>query len=323
MPETPRILTITPNPSLDLLFASDGLVWNDANRIANPRIRPGGQGINLARAARALGADALAVAPLGGVFGAVVRDALSGEGILRAVEIAGATRVFVEARDPGAGSLPLNPRGPTLTPREADALRSAARKAIASHRPHFVVCCGSLAPGLPADFYAGLGGEALAAGAAFVPDCDGEALAAAAPLATVLAPNRFEAERLLATSVRTRDDAARAALELAAAGNGTVGMPRWAAVTLGAEGAVLATGGRVWGSPPPPVRDPGSPVGAGDAFLAGLLIAIGEGRPPRDALAAAVAAGAAVLMAQGPAMLAADDARSLARLVDATPLDLP
>ena len=120
MPETPRILTITANPSLDLLFASDGLVWDDANRVPNPRVRPGGQGINLARAARVLGADALAVAPLGGAFGAVVRDALSGEGFLRAVEIAGETRVFVEARDPDAGSLPLNPRGPTLTPRKGE-----------------------------------------------------------------------------------------------------------------------------------------------------------------------------------------------------------
>jgi 1-phosphofructokinase len=318
-----RILTITPNPSLDILFPPHRLVWGDANRVANPRIRPGGQGINLARAARILGADALAVAPLGGAFGAVMRDTLRGESILRAVEIAAETRVFVEARDADAGSLPLNPRGPTLSPGEAGALRATAREAMASHRPHFVVCCGSLAPGLPADFYADMGAEASAAGAAFVPDCDGDALAASAPIATVLAPNRFEAGRLLATSVGTRDDAARAALELAAAGDGTEEAPRWAAVTLGAEGAVLATGGRVWACPSPAVPDPGSPVGAGDAFLAGLLIAVGEGRPPGEALTAAVAAGAAVLMASGPAMIEAEVARSLVHSVEAAPLDLP
>jgi fructose-1-phosphate kinase PfkB-like protein len=60
------ILTLTPNPSLDLLFSAERLVWEDANRLPAPRRRPGGQGINLARAARELGGQAVAVAPLGG-----------------------------------------------------------------------------------------------------------------------------------------------------------------------------------------------------------------------------------------------------------------
>ena len=48
------ILTVTPNPSLDLLFRAERLVWDDANRIPLPRRRPGGQGINVVRAVRAL-----------------------------------------------------------------------------------------------------------------------------------------------------------------------------------------------------------------------------------------------------------------------------
>src|SRR5690606_27197723 len=59
--ETNVILTLTPNPSLDLLFEAESLRWNDANRLEAPRRRPGGQGINVVRAARALGGDARAV----------------------------------------------------------------------------------------------------------------------------------------------------------------------------------------------------------------------------------------------------------------------
>jgi sugar/nucleoside kinase (ribokinase family) len=70
-----------------------------------------------------------------------------------------------------------------------------------------------------------------------------------------------------------------------------------------------------------PSRSPvGSPVGAGDAFLAALRIAIGEGRPPAAALAAAAGAGAAVLAAHGATMIEAGGARALARLVRVTPL---
>lgn len=314
MPETPRILTVTPNPSLDVLFASDGLVWNDANRVPNPRIRPGGQGINLARAARALGAEALAVAPLGGSVGAVLEDALRDEGILRAVPIDGQTRVFVEARDTSAGSLLLNPRGPELAAGDARSLEAAALAGISELRPHFVACCGSLAPGLPVDFYARIGAAARAAGAGFVVDCDGEALAASAAAATVLAPNRHEAGRLLGAPVETVEEAAAAAARLARPS----GAARWAAVKLGAEGAVLAAPGGVWACPAPPLRRAGSAVGAGDAFLAGMLVALAEGRDAPEVLGRAVAAGSAALMGKGMEMIEAGDARALTRLVQVT-----
>lgn len=317
MPETPRILAITPNPSLDILFASDGLVWNDANRVPNPRIRPGGQGVNLARAARTLGADALVVAPLGGSLGVVLDDALRPEGILRAVPIGGQTRVFVEARDTSAGSLLLNPRGPELAAGEARALEAAALEAISELRPHFVACCGSLAPGLPVDFYARIGAAARAAGAGFVPDCDAAALAASAASATVLAPNRHEAGRLLGDPVGTVQEAVAAAARLARSGAAPV-EARWAAVKLGADGAVLAAPGGVWACAAPPVPRAGSAVGAGDAFLAGMLVALAEGRDAPEVLGRAVAAGSAALMGEGTEMIEAGDARALTRLVQVT-----
>ena len=133
MPPADRVLlTITPNPSLDLLFETDALVFDDANRMADPRRRPGGQGINVARAARALGSSATAIALLGGVTGREIEDALLREGTdVISVPAEGETRTFVAVRTRGDGrSLLLNARGPVRSPEDAARLLQAAEDAV-------------------------------------------------------------------------------------------------------------------------------------------------------------------------------------------------
>ena len=109
---------------------------DDANRLDAPRRRAGGQGINVVRAARALGVEARAVAPLGGEVGRELAGMLAAEGTpLRAVPIEGETRVFVGVREGATGrSLLLNPRGPRLGPADAER-RCARRCARSSTRP--------------------------------------------------------------------------------------------------------------------------------------------------------------------------------------------
>ncbi|MFO7260248.1 MAG: hexose kinase [bacterium] len=307
------LLTLTPNPSLDLLFEADCLVWDDANRLDAPRRRAGGQGINVVRAARALGVDARAVAPLGGQVGGELAAMLAAEGTpLRAVWIAGETRVFVGVREGASGrSLLLNPRGPRLGPAEAEALCEAVRAGLDEMRPRWVACCGSLPPGLPPDLYAAVGRMAREAGARFVPDCDTPPLRLAVDAGCdLLVPNRHEAGRLLGEELEEGDvaAAARAATALLACG------PAAVAVTMGAAGAVLATRRGTWHAAAPPIRD-GSAVGAGDAFLAGLLAAMEEGAEPPEALRAAVAAGTATLLSDGQDLLRRSDYEALLRTI--------
>jgi sugar/nucleoside kinase (ribokinase family) len=68
---------------------------------------------------------------------------------------------------------------------------------------------------------------------------------------------------------------------------------RLACVTCGADGAVAVLDGRLETSRPEPVDD-ASPVGAGDAFAAGLLVALAGGAGLRDALEAGCGLGATV-----------------------------
>ncbi|MBI4408961.1 MAG: hexose kinase [Gemmatimonadetes bacterium] len=305
------ILTLTPNPSLDVLFEAERVVWDDANRVEAPRRRPGGQGINLARAARVLGGRALALAPLGGRTGRELADQLAREGTpLRSVTIAGETRLFVGVREGVSGrSLLLNPRGPTLALDETRALLGALRELLAGERPKWLACCGSLPPGVPADFYARAGSLAREHGVRFVPDCDGDALRlAAAGGCDLLVPNTHEAARLLG---RPTEGAAAAEAAPALLGFGAgLGV-----IKLGEDGAVAATPeGAVWHAVAPLVRQ-GSAVGAGDAFLAALLLAHENGAEAAETLRAAVAAGTAVLLSRGSDILTQDDVEAVKREV--------
>lgn len=304
------VLSVTPNPSIDLLFETDTLVWDDANRVNAPRRRPGGQGINLTRAVLELGEDAVAVAVLGGAPGHEIEETLRAEGTpLEPVWIDGDTRTFVAVRERASGrSLLVNPRGPVCAPSVADDLITTVQRALASHAPRWVACCGSVPPGLPLDVYARIAERARTHGAWFVPDCDGDALRLAAESGCdLLVPNRHEAARLLGTTINGIDDAAEAATQLR-----TLYRPTMVAIKLGAEGAVAATAEGAWHAVADTFdEDTGTAVGAGDAFLAALLIARTKNATAPDALRSAVVAGTAALSSSGTRILDLDRYRVL------------
>jgi len=104
--------------------------------------------------------------------------------------------------------------------------------------------------------------------------------------ATLLLPNAEEAALL--TGCAGPEEAARAL----AARHPAV------AVSLGADGALWASGGEVLHRPAHPARVLDS-TGAGDAFAAGLLAAWLAGRPPAEALDAGLALAATVVTRAG------------------------
>jgi 1-phosphofructokinase family hexose kinase len=310
------ILTITPNPSLDLLFETERLAWDDANRMNAPRRRPGGQGINVTRAARVLGGSSVALALLGGRVGDELELDLVAEGTpCERIDVEGDTRVFVGVRETSTGrSLLLNPRGPRISPAEHARIAQTMTAVLMRLRPRWVAACGSVPPGMPAALYASLGEAAHQVGARFVPDCDGEALCAAAPVADLFVPNQHEAERLLDFPIPDLDAAAEATHRLRA-----LGAPL-AAITLAAQGAVFNDGKSIWHARPPAI-DHGSAVGAGDAFLAALLVELERQATSEVALRRAVAAGAAVLHGQGSELLSMEVVEQMFPQIEARPLE--
>lgn len=76
-------------------------------------------------------------------------------------------------------------------------------------------------------------------------------------------------------------------------------VPGFVALTLGSQGAVLERGGQVVARAMPPVVEVVDAVGAGDCFVAALVVAMLEGRDPADALQRAVDAGALATTKRG------------------------
>lgn len=317
----PDVLTITPNPSLDLLHDTELIAWDDANRVDPPRRRAGGQGINVSRAVVALGGTTHVVTPLGGRTGEELRSVIDGEGIPSTIVAGpGETRIFAALRETSTGrSILINPRGPAYGTVDVDAFKHAAEEAIRTTRPRWVACCGSLPPGFPPGFYASMGAAARSAGASFTTDCDGEALRLAFDEgADLLVPNRFEAERLTGRSIEDVSAAIAAARSLAEGRPGCM-----VVITMGAEGAVLVSRGFAAHASAPPVDGaaPGAAVGAGDALLAAVLLASIRGIDLRETLAAGVAAGTAVLSSQGAQLIDTQVYRALTGRVTIVEID--
>lgn len=296
------ILTVTPNPSIDLLFETDLLSWDDANRVEMPRRRIGGQGINLTRAARVLGADSAAIAFVGGRTGDELCALLDADGTpYRFVRIDAETRTFVAVRELATGrSMLVNPRGPVLTEDDRAHMLIAVELACKELKPDWVVCSGSIPRGLGNDLYACISRIAHEWDARFIADCDGEPLERAVNSGCdLLAPNQHEAERLMKQPIVSVQDAAAAAKSLTSAA------PR-VLIKLGEKGAVLANAHGAWHAAGKPIMG-GSAVGAGDAFLASFLAAEKQGAPPYEALRRAVGAGAAVLHSTEDDLLTRED----------------
>ena len=75
------IVCLAANPSVDRLFEVERLVKGDIHRPSGFVQVAGGKGLNVARAARSLGADVCAVALLRGHTGRWLQESLVAEGV--------------------------------------------------------------------------------------------------------------------------------------------------------------------------------------------------------------------------------------------------
>lgn len=267
----PRICTVTPNPNLDRTLTVPDVRLDEVLRATESRVDPGGKGFNVSRALKGLGMESLAIAFLGGADGERLGALLAGHGVTpRAVPIADDTRTcYVVTDAAGSRHLKVNERGPFVAESEAAALFAAV--AEEAQPDDLWVLAGSLARGLPDDFYERMVRLLRTRGARSVLDAGGEAMRLGLrALPFMIKPNALEAGELLSASVRTPAEAAVAAARLCDAGVEIV------AISLGAEGLVLARGGELVHALPPLVQVHNA-VGAGDATVAGMLWALAQG----------------------------------------------
>jgi 1-phosphofructokinase family hexose kinase len=313
-----RLVAVAPNPSIDRLYELDRLVRDAVNR---PRVETrvaGGKGLNVARAARALGAEVSAVALLAGHAGRWMAEALAAEGIpARLAWADGETRTCLAIHDGSDGTLTeLNEAGPEMSPAAWAGLIEALRAELARGDVGLVTISGSLPPGAPADGLAELARTTAGAGVDLALDAAGGALEPA--LATrpwLVKLNAAEAAATLGEAALPDEaEVALAARRLAARSGGAV------VVTRGADGAVAIDGdGGAFRVAAPAVRGP-YPVGSGDAFLAGLAVGRLRAAPFVEALQLAGAAAAANALRRGAGRLDPADVERMAGSIDVEPI---
>ena len=292
------ILCVAANPSIDRLFGVERLTPGSIHRPAEFAQVPGGKGLNVARSAAALGGEVTAAALLGGHAGRWIAEQLGADGVpLRATWSDVETRSSLSVAGATEGLTEFYEHGHPVTPGEWEAFEELVRSLMPDAA--WTTLSGSLPAGAPSDGYARLIGSGTVALDAFAPGID------AGPAIVKL--NAAEAAH--ATGL---DDARAAARELQRRSGGA------AIVTRGEQGAVLVSPegdvleGRTAAAGP-------YPVGSGDAFLAGLVVALDRGAGWPEALRLALGAGAANAELPGAGRLDRVRAEQLAESADVRP----
>jgi 1-phosphofructokinase family hexose kinase len=289
------VLIVNPNFTIDRTIPLGEMVPGSVHRTGPATASLGGKGVNVARVARAFGRPAILAgfmpstsAPELGILAADEGAELAGvpvPGIVRAASI------FLER----SGRVTVfNEPGPTVDDDDWSRLLAEVERRAAGQQT--VVCSGSLPPGSPVDGYARVVGAARRAGLRSVVDSTGEVLAnALGAHPDVVSPNLAEAETLVfgpaIEGVEPEGDlVVQRALE-AAQGLLPRGA-RNAIVSAGSHGAALADADGTLFCPAPEVSLV-SPIGAGDSLVGGLVLALEQGHPFRDAVRFALAVASA------------------------------
>lgn len=309
------ILTVTLNAAIDKTYTVPGFAAGGVWRAQEVRALPGGKGLNVTRVLHAMGIPVLATGFLAGHNGRWVEAALKEAGIAADfLWVEGETRLCHAFLDPeGQTTTEVLEPGPMLDERTLARFREHLASLLDG--AEVVVFSESLPAGLPPDTYRVLVDDVKRAGKRAVVDTSGSAFAAAlAARPDVVKPNRSELAAWWRRPCASKADVVEAVRYLQREAGG------WAVVSLGDEGAVLASPRGLWYAPALPVPAVNT-VGCGDAMVAGFTMALLEGWSEEEALRMATALAASNAEQPGAGMVDPSAVKRLARMVVASPVD--
>jgi len=295
------IVTLTANPSVDRTMALDvPIVRGGVFRAISVGDEAGGKGVNVARAIALAGVPVIAVLPADDDD--LLIKGLTAAGVVPVnIGTGRPSRVNITVTEPDGTTTKFNDPGHEFGPGVLSEV--GERLAARSEAGDWVVLSGSLPPGAPVGWYGDLTAELKGAGRRVAVDTSGAALAATVhdrdALPDLLKPNAEELAFLTGhdeSALEADPLAAVSAAEgLVASGVGSV------LLTLGSAGAALITADGCWLAAPPAITLR-STVGAGDASLAGYLLADVRGLDVPARLREAVAYGSAAASLAGSTM---------------------
>lgn len=309
--KNPVIITVTFNPALDLNTSVEALLSERKLKCTVPVIEPGGGGINVARAIKKLGGEALAIYPGGGDTGRTITQLLAAESVnAKMIRIKNMSRQNLIIVDRSSGKQYLfDMPGPPISSTAYRACLNAIRQVA---NLDYLVISGSLPNGAPKDLFVKLANIARDKQARMIVDTSGEHIQLAVRAgAFMIKPNLKELGLLTgceSISITNAEDAARQVLQRFAC--------EVIVVSMGSNGALLVTKEQALKITPPPVMVL-STVGAGDSLVGGLVLWLAQGKSLVDAVKYGVACGTAATITAGPELCNKADADRLFNLITA------
>jgi 1-phosphofructokinase family hexose kinase len=281
------IYTLTLNPAVDRELTVPAVEYDAVLRASESRVDFGGKGFNVSRLLKSLGSASTAVGFLGGRSGELLQHGLQDLGIgTDFVWVSGETRTNISiVTETHSHYIKVNEKGPQVGQASQDELLA---KIDAITRPgDWWVLAGSLPPGVGDDIYARVVRVLNRHQAKAVLDTTSESLRlGCAEHPFLVKPNVEEACALTGLPMDTPAQIARAADAIRAMGAENV------VISMGKSGALLRTGSGSWLIGTPKIQEK-NPIGAGDSMVGGLVWALTQGLPLREALGWGVASGAA------------------------------
>lgn len=299
------IVTVTFSPSIDKSFTTPELVPDKKLRCSAPHLDPGGGGINVARAIKVLGGEATAVFPSGGYTGKQFNHLLKDEGVpMLIIESKNETRENIVVMDMSKN---LQYRfGMPGTALKENEWKTILHAIDAMDDIEYLVCSGSLPPGVPEDIYAQLAVVAKRKGAKCIVDTTGRPLKLAIEAGLYLIkPNLGELSAFAGREFLSIDDAKEISLGIVSKGHCEV-----VVVSMGPEGAMLVTKdtSEIYSSPKVERK---STVGAGDSMVAGIVYSLSRNKNIQEAVRYGVACGTAATMNPGTELCRKEDVEAL------------
>ena len=307
------IITVTANAAVDKTLTVHNFQTGFRHRARESLTLPGGKGVNIARALKALGQPVIVTGLVGGRAGQLIVEGLQRENILNDfVHIAGESRTSTAVVDPiTMTQTEVIEYGPVVTSLEVGAFIDKIEYLAKGAR--FIVLAGSLPRRMDEDFYAVVTQRLRRHRCFVVLDSAGVPLRLGIKgRPHLVLPNLREAEDLVGHEFHDDQDVVDASALICELGARNV-------IIKTAYGCVarFQVGRRqyVYRASIPPLESVVSTVGSGDALLAGFVSGRFQKLDLSECLRQAVAAGAANTQRYGAGML---DSDMFAALLDST-----
>jgi 6-phosphofructokinase 2 len=300
-----NIVTITFNPAIDKSTTIPLLIPEKKLHCSTPTYEPGGGGINVARAIKKLGGNAIAIYLEGGYSGKFFTDLLTNEKIANIpIHTIGLTRENLVVKELSTNKqFRFGMPGDQVSEKECINCVSALMKI---HDVKYIVISGSLSPGIPKDIFIKIAAIAHQKNTKLIVDTSGDALKFAIEAGTYLIkPNLKELASLVGKDIISPNQVEKISQEIISKYHCEIVI-----TSLGAAGAMLTTKDITLRITPPKVNVQ-STVGAGDSMLAGIINSLSNGKTITESARYGVACGTAATMNQGTELCHLNDVEHL------------